>query len=215
MTKRENPGASGVIIALGVAAAGYLVYQWLQSSGLWAQWFGGATAGNTFSTPATLLGYCQANPNGTAIYQAVGGAPTSAPCSQWLAAQTPVASATPVASPGGAGGAAMPVSVPLPVTSSPSSTGLVIPSNLTVSPNINNSLSGNVMINGTSTNLSIITANLGQSAGLIYNTAGQDITNQFSTDEQQGLVSAFLSANGGLAGLGWMSSTETPYGWEM
>jgi hypothetical protein len=211
MTKKENPGASGIIIALGVAAAGYLVYQWLQSSGLWAQWFGGATSGNTFSTPATLLAYCQANPNGTAIYQAVGGAPTSAPCSQWIAAQAaPSASAVPVA-----GATTTPVSVPAPVTSTPNSAGLVIPSNLTVSPNINNSLSGNVTINGASTNLSIITANLGQSAGLIYNTAGQDITNQFSTAEQQALVSAFLAANGGLAGLGWMSSTETPYGWEM
>jgi hypothetical protein len=208
--KKENPGANGIIIALGVAAAGYLVYQWLQSSGLWAQWFGGtAASGNTFSTPATLMSYCQANPGGTATYQVAGGSPTTATCSAWLAAQTPAAT-TPAAS------TSTPPQSTAPPTSTPaSSTGLVIPSNLTVTPNINNSLSGNVMINGVSTNLSIITANAGQSAGVIYNTAGQDITAQFSTAEQQQLVSAFIAANGGMAGLGWMPSGETPYGWEM
>ena len=88
----------------------------------------------------------------------------------------------------------------------------MIPSNLTVTPTINNSLSGNVTINGVSTNLSIITGNAGNTSGVIYNTAGQDITSQFSSAEQQQLVSAFMAANGGLAGL---FGVENPYGWEM
>ena len=69
------------LAALGVA--GYLVYQWLQKSGYWAQWFGG---GNTFSTPQALLTYCHANPGGSAIYAPAGGASTTAPCAQWIAA---------------------------------------------------------------------------------------------------------------------------------
>ena len=203
MEKRKNPGdVNTIIIVLGLGAAAYLVYQYLQSSGLWAQWFGGA-AGNTFSTPASLLSYCQANPNGTAIYQAAGGSPTSATCAQWLAANT-------AATPAPAGAAPTPTGTPSSPT--PASTGLVIPSNLTVTPNINNSLSGNVTINGVSTNLSIITGNAGNTSGVIYNTAGQDITSQFSSAEQQQLVSAFMAANGGLAGL---FGVENPYGWEM
>jgi hypothetical protein len=66
--------------AIGVGA--YLLYEWLQSSGLWAQWFGG---GNSFSTPATLLTYCQANPTGSATYTG-SGTPTTATCAAWMAA---------------------------------------------------------------------------------------------------------------------------------
>ena len=61
---------------IGVAA--YLGYQWLQSSGLWAEWFGGSSS---FTDPTSLLTYCQANPSGSATY---GG--QTAACSAWMAA---------------------------------------------------------------------------------------------------------------------------------
>jgi hypothetical protein len=80
-----------------IAAAGYFVYQWLQNSGLWAQWFGG-TASNQFNSSSALLTYCQANPNGTAIYvDPTTGASSTATCAQWLASnsQSPMAQLSP------------------------------------------------------------------------------------------------------------------------
>lgn len=88
---------TNTIVKLGVLGlAGYLLYQWLQNSGLWGQMFG-------FSTTQQLITYCQANPSGSASY---GG--QSAPCSQWLAAvsaaqttpsTTPTASTAPTTPP--------------------------------------------------------------------------------------------------------------------
>ena len=84
-----------------MAAAAYFVYQWLQSSGLWAQWFGGSTAStNTFNTSTALLAYCQANPTGTAVYvDPTTGASSTATCAQWLASNSN-ASLPPATSPG-------------------------------------------------------------------------------------------------------------------
>jgi hypothetical protein len=80
--------------AVGVGA--YILYNWLQTSGLWAQWFGG---GNSFTNPQQLLTYCQANPSGTAIYVGANGVPNSAPCSQWVAANTASGAVAPVTQP--------------------------------------------------------------------------------------------------------------------
>lgn len=68
-------------IAIGAAAAG-LLYWWLQKSGLWAQMF----SSNTFNDPQKLLTYCQANPQGQAIYIDQAGQQHTAPCSRWLLA---------------------------------------------------------------------------------------------------------------------------------
>lgn len=199
-----NDKTKTIITVLGIGAAAYLIYQWLQSSGLWAQWFGGALA-NTFSNPQQLLAYCQANPTGTATYQAAGGSPISAPCSSWLSANA--TTTPPPTTPSTAATAQAP---------SQASAGLSIPSNLTVTPNINNSLSGDVILNGVSTNLSIITGNAGQSAGVIYNTAGQDITSQFTAAQQQQLIAAFTAAphNAGVSGLDGGYWAQNPYAWK-
>jgi hypothetical protein len=72
-----------------IGLAGYFVYQWLQNSGLWAQWFGTSTASNSFNTSTALLAYCQANPNGTAIYvDPTTGASSTATCAQWIASNS-------------------------------------------------------------------------------------------------------------------------------
>lgn len=101
---------TGMIIKLGIfGVGGYLAYQYLQSSGLWAQWFGGG-----YSSVSSLLTYCNANPNGTATY---GG--QTAPCSSWIAAArgtssstgTPAPTPTPPPSPS-------PTPTPTPVASS-------------------------------------------------------------------------------------------------
>jgi hypothetical protein len=84
-----------------MAAAAYFVYQWLQNSGLWAQWFGGAsaTSTNSFNTSTALLSYCQANPTGTAVYvDPSTGASSTATCAQWLASNSN-ATLPPAASP--------------------------------------------------------------------------------------------------------------------
>jgi hypothetical protein len=87
-----------------IGAAGYLAYNWLQSSGLWAQWFGG----NNFSTAASLLQYCQQNPNGTASFNG-----QSAPCSAWLKAAQPTAPPATTSSSTTPTPAAGPVSTPV------------------------------------------------------------------------------------------------------
>lgn len=87
-----------------IAAAGYFVYEYLQSSGLWAQWFGGALpatgVSNSFSSSAALLTYCQANPTGTAIYvDPTTGVSSTASCAQWIGSNSsspiPAAPASP------------------------------------------------------------------------------------------------------------------------
>lgn len=101
---------------------------------------------------------------------------------------------------GTSGTIAPPVTTPAPVQS-----GLVIPTNLVVSPNINNSLSGDVQLNGIMTNLSIIPSNLSLGVGLIYNSSGNDISTSFTPTQQQALVQAFTTApqspTAGLTGL--------------
>lgn len=51
MKKQENPGGSSEIITMLLACGAYLAYTYLQSSGLWAQWFGGAGAAATGGMP--------------------------------------------------------------------------------------------------------------------------------------------------------------------
>jgi hypothetical protein len=88
-----NDETKQLIKYAAMIAAGYFVYEWLQSSGLWAQWFGGtapaAAASNSFSNPSALLTYCQANPNGTAIYvDPTTGVTSTASCAQWIASNS-------------------------------------------------------------------------------------------------------------------------------
>lgn len=42
--REENPGGSSIVTLLVVGVGGYFLYEYLVSSGLWAQWFGGASA---------------------------------------------------------------------------------------------------------------------------------------------------------------------------
>jgi hypothetical protein len=78
-----------------IGGAGYLLYVYLQNSGLWSQWFGG---GNSFTNASQLLSYCQSNPSGTASFNG-----QSAACSAWLQAAasqtTTAAPASPVQTP--------------------------------------------------------------------------------------------------------------------
>jgi hypothetical protein len=81
-----------------MAAAAWFVYDWLQSSGLWAQWFGttAAAASNSFNNSASLIAYCQANPSGTAVYiDPATGQSSIATCAQWIASNPAVAASTP------------------------------------------------------------------------------------------------------------------------
>lgn len=91
-----------------MAAAAWFVYDWLQTSGLWAQWFGGTVtaAANSFNNSTSLLTYCQENPSGTAVFvDPTTGQSSTASCAQWLSSNpqttpitsTPASTATPQA----------------------------------------------------------------------------------------------------------------------
>ena len=201
--RKSNPGNEmGMIILLGGGAAAiwYLMNygpNGAVSSGAvsyWNTWFGGATAAapvTTVAAPAPVNTI--QNPT---VPTPVVVAPTPTPV---MTAPVQVISATPT-----------PVVVSTPVASAPATAtglsvppGLIIPSTLVVSPNINNSLSGYVSWNGNNTNLTVIPTQASAGVGLIWNTNGQDITNQFNSAQQAALVSAFQSApQNATAGLG-------------
>lgn len=104
-----------------IAVGAYILYNWLQSSGMWASWFGGTVAAsNSFTDPTLLMNYCQANPAGTAIFTNASGVASSATCAQWIAANSSVPVAAPVA-------AVAPVqapAIPIAVTTGGSGTGM-------------------------------------------------------------------------------------------
>lgn len=86
-----------VYVALAAAAVG-AGYWYLQKSGLWAQWFGGAIA-SSFTDPQALLAFCQANPNSQATYTDANGKTYTYYCWQWLAENTGPVMNLPNASP--------------------------------------------------------------------------------------------------------------------
>jgi hypothetical protein len=86
-------------------------------------------------------------------------------------------------------------------TTSASATGsgqpaatLVIPTNLTVTPDINNSLKGTVNVNGQSVPLNVIPSAAGQASGVVYNSSGQDVTAMFTAGQITQLITAFSLA---------------------
>jgi hypothetical protein len=94
-----------------IAVGAYILYNWLQSSGMWASWFGGTVAAsNSFTDPTLLMNYCQANPAGTAIFTNSAGVASSATCAQWIAANSPVAPVQTTVAP-----IAVPTTAPIPV----------------------------------------------------------------------------------------------------
>lgn len=74
-----------------VGAGGILLYVYLKNNNLLPASLGGAPS-NSFTDPSQLMSYCHANPTGTAIYVDAQGVQHPAPCSQWLAMNTPAPS---------------------------------------------------------------------------------------------------------------------------
>lgn len=73
------------ILKIGAVAVGaYLIWNWLQSSGLL-----GAATSSTFTTGDSLMTYCQANPTGSATYTDPSGVTSTATCAAWIASQAP------------------------------------------------------------------------------------------------------------------------------
>lgn len=91
-----DDNAKNVIRLAAVAVGAYIAYQWLESSGMWAQWFGASS--NVFTDPNALLAYCQKNSAGQATYS-VSGKQTTATCAQWLAANQAASSSSGTAAP--------------------------------------------------------------------------------------------------------------------
>jgi hypothetical protein len=74
-----------------IAAGAYIAYQYLQSSGLWAKWFGSGVSGigqapnvPTFNTQAMLLAHCAMNVTGQAGFIDGQGGLHVHPCVAWL-----------------------------------------------------------------------------------------------------------------------------------
>lgn len=54
MKRQENPGGNQIVTLLIVGVGGYMLYQYLVSSGMWAQWFGGGATGSSLPTLAQI-----------------------------------------------------------------------------------------------------------------------------------------------------------------
>lgn len=168
---------------IGVAA--YLGYKYLQSSGLWVQWFGGTS---TFTDPASLQAYCTANPSGTATYNGQTGT-----CAQWM--QAIAAAGTHASNP-------PTTSNPAPTTPTPSPADAQLASNLVAAAKVQPSATMNVwqwnyvLLHMTPTETNLNTSNNAQEM-----TAGQYVAARHA---------AGLS---GLAWAAPMLHSQIPYRW--
>ena len=119
------------------------------------------------------------------------------------AGSTPVSPAVPAApaSPSS-------TSTATPAAPAPSaSPAIVIPAGFTVTPDINASYKGTVTYNGALATFNVILGNAGNSAGVVYNSAGQDVTALLGAANVATLVNAFQTAANnatitGVSGLG-------------
>jgi hypothetical protein len=76
-----------------IGGALYLVYVYLQKSGMWAKWFTPAGGGNEFTDEAALLAYCNSqdiavNDGGLAVFIDAQGTRHSASCADWIRSQS-------------------------------------------------------------------------------------------------------------------------------
>jgi hypothetical protein len=112
---------------------------------------------------------------------------------QSTAAPTPAAPATP-ATP------AAPATTQTPAAPAPAaSPAIVIPAGFTVTPDVNNSYRGTVTYNGSPATLNVILANAGDSTGVVYNSAGTDVTALLGAANVATLVNAYQIAANNLA----------------
>lgn len=209
-----NDDMKSLIKILGVAAGAYLLYQWLNSSGLWAQWFGG---GNSFSNAQQLLAYCQANPSGSATFvNPQTGQSQTATCAAWMQANG--------AAPTSTAGATTTTTNPPPQTSA--ATASVQPAAAsTMVPRLEAAAVANPVLGGNSANVSQWNFLLGQiwpSAPQISVTtpAGNnsiDAATYVGYYLGQGFPDPSLTATqttgGGGAGMQGVAYQDDPYSW--
>jgi hypothetical protein len=111
---------------------------------------------------------------------------------QSTAAATPATPATPAAP---ATTTTQTPAAPAPAASP----AIVIPAGFTVTPDVNNSYRGTVTYNGSPATLNVILANAGDSTGVVYNSAGTDVTALLGAANVATLVNAYQIAANNLA----------------
>ena len=75
----------------------------------------------------------------------------------------------------------------------PATPAVIIPAGFTVTPDVNNSYKGTVTFNGAPTSFNVILANAGNATGVVWNSAGQDVTATLGAANVTTLVNAFQS----------------------
>lgn len=75
-----------------IGGALYLVYVYLQKSGMWAKWFAPVGGGNEFTDEAALIAYCNQqnlaiDDGGLAVFIDSQGTRHSATCADWIRSQ--------------------------------------------------------------------------------------------------------------------------------
>jgi hypothetical protein len=186
-----------VITLLVIAGGGYLAYWWVTNNGpngavfnaqgqkvnpsYWDAWFG--------ASAAPSAGASVSSGSSTSTNTNLPGTPvnTTIPArSQPPAATQPPARSQPP-TPGSHG--------------SPPAAAFAIPTNVHASPDINSSIKGTILINGSATTVNVIPGRVGNMSGVIYDASGQDITSNFTPDQISAISNAFSSAIGGVSGV--------------
>jgi hypothetical protein len=118
----------------------------------------------------------------------------------WLIYQSYQATYQATAAPATPATPAAPATTQTPAAPAPAaSPAIVIPAGFTVTPDVNNSYRGTVTYNGSPATLNVILANAGDSTGVVYNSAGTDVTALLGAANVATLVNAYQIAANNLA----------------
>jgi hypothetical protein len=131
-------------------------------------------------------------PNG-AVFNAQGQKVNPSYWDAWFGASAAHSAGVPVSS-----GSGTPVNTTI---GSPPAAAFAIPTNVHASPDINSSIKGTILINGSATTVNVIPGRVGNMSGVIYDASGQDITSNFTPDQISAISNAFSSAIGGVSGV--------------
>jgi hypothetical protein len=226
-SRKKNPASGNPLLDLVITGGAFVaLYLWLQNNCASASPINTSLCSTLFGTSTAASGSSTVETNclsafSSAVLAAAGGNQTLAnsamnalTASELTAIQTSCAAGMVPAIPStvqavitaGLSASGSGSSSGSSSSSSSGGTSLAIPSNLTVTPTINSALQGTVNVNGDPVSLAVITGNLGHSSGVVFNSAGADVTNLFTAAQIQQLVNAFLLApttSSGVSGLGY------------
>lgn len=119
----------------------------------------------------------------------------------WSLYQSYLAGQAAATAPGATPPAGTPPTTTTAATPPAATVTLSIPSNLSVTSDINNALKGMVNVNGQLVSIDVIPSAAGQPSGVVWNSSGDDVTSMFTPAQITQLITAYSLAPKGVSGL--------------